>query len=153
MFRRFAYMIEKNFELKRSFDNNKDITKDDITAYIKQGATIIDVRSPQEFKEGHIDGAICIPDYQIKKEIARQISNKNKLIVLYCSTGHRSQKAQQTLENMGYTNVYNVYEGILLWFLNLYVKIRKKMVKKVCPYWPKQEEKWITDKNTLEILV
>ena len=114
MFRRFAYMIEKNFELKRSFDDNKDITKEDLDSYIKQGATIIDVRSPQEYREGHVDGAISIPDYQIKKEIEKQIQDKDELIVVYCTTGHRSQKAQQILENMGYTNVYNVYEGIII---------------------------------------
>ena len=114
MFRRFIYMIEKNFELKRSFDNNKDITKEDLEAYIKQGAIIIDVRSSQEYREGHVDGAISIPDYQIKKEIEKQIQDKDELIVVYCTTGHRSQKAQQILENMGYTNVYNVYEGIII---------------------------------------
>lgn len=114
MFRRFVYMIEKNFELKRSFDNNKDITKEDIDSYIKEGATIIDVRSPQEYREGHVDGAISIPDYQIKKEIEKHIPNKDELIVVYCSTGHRSQKAQQILEELGYTNVYNIYEGIII---------------------------------------
>lgn len=114
MFRKFVYMIEKNFGLKRSFDYNKDITKDDIDSYIKQGAIIIDVRSPQEYREGHIDGAISIPDYQIKKEIGKQIPNKEELIVVYCSTGHRSQNAQQILEGMGYKNVYNVYEGIII---------------------------------------
>ena len=114
MFRRFVYMIEKNFELKRSFDDNKDITKDDLDSYIKQGATIIDVRSPQEYREGHVNGAISIPDYQIKKEIEKQVPNKDELIVVYCTTGHRSQRAQKILENMGYTNVYNVYEGIII---------------------------------------
>ncbi|MBQ2937535.1 MAG: rhodanese-like domain-containing protein [Clostridia bacterium] len=114
MFRRFIYMIEKNFELKRSFDNNKDITKEDLDSYIKQGAIIIDVRSPQEYREGHVDGAISIPDYQIKKEIEKKIQYKDELIVVYCTTGHRSQKTQQMLENMGYTNVYNVYEGIII---------------------------------------
>ena len=114
MFRRFVYMIEKNFELKRSFDNNKDITKEDLDSYIKQGATIIDVRSPQEYREGHVEGAISIPDYQIKKDIKKQIPNKNELIVVYCTTGHRSQRTQQILEDMGYTNVYNVYEGIII---------------------------------------
>ena len=114
MFRRFAYMIEKNFELKRSFDTNKDITKEELNSYAKQGATIIDVRSPQEYRERHVDGAISIPDYQMKREIRNRILNKKQLIVVYCSTGHRSQRAQQMLENMGYTNVYNVYEGIII---------------------------------------
>ena len=114
MFRKFKYIIEKNLDLKRSFDNKKDITKDDINSYIKQGAVIIDVRSPQEYREGHVDGAICIPDYQIKRNIQKCVKNKNEIIILYCSTGHRSQSAQEILENMGYVNVYNVYEGIII---------------------------------------
>ena len=114
MFRRIKYMIEKNFELKRSFNNKKDIRKEEINQYIKQGAVLIDVRSPQEYREGHVDGAISIPDYQIKKEIEKQIPNKEELIVVYCATGHRSQRAQQILEDMGYTNVYNVYDGIII---------------------------------------
>ena len=114
MFRRFVYNIKRNFELKRSFDNNKDITKDKLYSYINRGTTIIDVRSPQEYREGHIDGSISIPDYQIKRDIEKHVPNKNELIVLYCSTGHRSQKAQQILEDLGYTNVYNVYEGIII---------------------------------------
>lgn len=124
MFRRFVYIIERNFDLKRNFDNKKDITKDELDLYIKQGGKIIDVRSPQEYREGHIDGAISIPDYQIKKGIEKQIPNKDELIVVYCSTGHRSQRSQQILEDMGYTNVYNVYEGIIIWnicsFLHLW---------------------------------
>lgn len=114
MFRRFAYIIQKNLDLKRSFDKNKDITKEELEFYIRQGATIIDVRSPQEYREGHINGAISIPDYQIKRDIQKMAPNKNELIVLYCSTGHRSQKSQKILENLGYTNVYNLYEGIII---------------------------------------
>ena len=114
MFRRIKYMIEKNFELKRSFDNQKDIRKEEISQYIRQGAIVIYVRSPQEYREGHLDGAISIPDYQIKRVVTRQIMNKEQLIVVYCSTGHRSQETQRILENMGYTNVYNVYEGVMI---------------------------------------
>lgn len=114
MFGRFKYMIEKNFDLKRSFDMNKDITKEELNSYIKQGAIVIDVRSSQEYREGHVDGAISIPDYQIKREIKKYISNKEQVIVVYCSTGHRSQRVQQILENMGYSNVYNIYEGIII---------------------------------------
>ena len=46
MFKKFKYMIEKNFELKRGFDSNKDITKDQINEFINKGAIFIDVRSP-----------------------------------------------------------------------------------------------------------
>lgn len=114
MFRRFAYMIQKNLDLKRDFNDKKDISKEDVDSYIKEGATIIDVRSPQEYREGHVDGAICIPDYQIKRDISKKVPNKDEIIVVYCSTGHRSQNCQRILENLGYTNVYNVYEGIII---------------------------------------
>lgn len=114
MFRRFAYVIQKNLDLKRDFNDQKDISKEDLDSYIKEGATIIDVRSPQEYREGHVDGAISIPDYQIKRDIGKKVPNKDEIIVVYCSTGHRSQNCQRILENLGYTNVYNVYEGIIL---------------------------------------
>ncbi len=114
MFRRVKYMIEKNFELKRSFDDRKDINKEELADYQKQGAVIIDVRSPQEYREGHVDGAICIPDYQIRRKIQSQVPNLEETIIVYCSTGHRSQNAQIILEKMGYKNVYNVYEGIIV---------------------------------------
>lgn len=114
MFRRFAYVIQKNLDLKRDFNDQKDISKEDLDSYIKEGATIIDVRSPQEYREGHVDGSICIPDYQIKRDIGKKVPNKDEIIVVYCSTGHRSQNCQRILENLGYTNVYNVYEGIIL---------------------------------------
>lgn len=114
MFSKFAYIIQKKLNLKRDFNDQKDIFKEDLDLYVKEGAIIIDVRSPQEYREGHIDGAISIPDYQIKKEIQKHVKDKADILVLYCSTGHRSQRCQQILENMGYTNVYNLYDGIII---------------------------------------
>lgn len=114
MFKNLAYIIEKKLDLKRNFNDKKDITNEKINKYIKQGAIILDVRSPQEYREGHVDGAISIPDYRIKKEISKIIQNKNEIIVLYCSTGHRSRRAQKILEDLGYKNVYNVYGGIII---------------------------------------
>ena len=113
MFWRLIYSIEKNFNLKRSFDIKKDINKEDLENYIKQGGVLIDVRSPQEFREGHFDGAISIPDYRIKREIEKEIPNKEEIIVLYCSTGHRSIRAQKIMKNMGYENVFNIYDGMI----------------------------------------
>mgnify|MGYP004607182213 CR=1 FL=1 len=80
MLRIIKYMIQKNFELKRSFDNKKDIKKEEINQYIQQGAILIDVRSPQEYREGHLDGAISIPDYQIK----RTATNKRSSFLMLC---------------------------------------------------------------------
>ena len=73
MFKKFKYMIEKNFELKRGFDSNKDITKDQINEFINKGAIFIDVRSPLEFKEGHIESLSFCKLWRIKHTSPRFI--------------------------------------------------------------------------------
>ena len=73
---------------------------------------LIDVRSNQEYEEGHLVGAINISMYTIEKEILNYVKNKNDLIILYCSSGGRSREAKKTLENLGYQNVYNLKGGI-----------------------------------------
>ncbi|MBP3502988.1 MAG: rhodanese-like domain-containing protein [Clostridia bacterium] len=74
-------------------------------------AILLDVRSRQEFKEGHIDGAINIPLCDVKKEVPKRITDKNKYIIVYCTSGIRSKKAQKILNSMGYKNVYNLISG------------------------------------------
>ena len=92
--------------------DENDIGLEELKQLQKEGAVIIDVRSPQEYREGHIDGAISIPEYDIKKEAEKRIINKNKDIVVYCSSGGRSKKAQKQLRKLGYSQVYNLYNGL-----------------------------------------
>ncbi len=93
--------------------DEKDIELEELKKLQKEGAMIVDVRSPQEYREGHIDGAISIPEYEIKKEIENRIPDKNKNIVVYCSSGGRSKKAQKQLKKLGYNQVYNLYNGLI----------------------------------------
>ena len=86
-----------------------DIDEKQLKEMLKQGATLIDVRSPQEYKEGHLDGAICIPSYEIENIIKERIPDLKEKLILYCDSGRRSKKSQKLLEKMGYTNVYNLY--------------------------------------------
>ena len=92
--------------------DENDIGLEELKQLQKEGAVIIDVRSPQEYREGHIDGAISIPEYDIKKEAEKRIINKNKDIVVYCSSGGRSKKVQKQLKKLGYNQVYNLYNGL-----------------------------------------
>lgn len=85
-----------------------DINMEQMETLIKQGAIVIDVRSPQEFAEGHIPGAICIPEYNIQREIRNKVPNINSLIIVYCDSGVRSKNAQKRLQKMGYKQVYNL---------------------------------------------
>lgn len=77
----------------------------------EHSAIVIDVRSPQEYEESHINGAINIPLWSISKNIFNVAENKNQYIVLYCSSGIRSRRAQKILKGMGYKNVFNVSEA------------------------------------------
>ena len=112
MFNRFNRIVNRIYNYKRSFDKNLDIKKEELDNYIKMGATIIDVRSPQEYREAHINGAINLPEYNIRRNVQNILTDKNQLIILYCSVGERSKMAQNKLKRFGYTNVYTVYEGI-----------------------------------------
>ena len=73
---------------------------------------IIDVRSRREFKEGHLNRAINIPLPEIKKSIEQHIRNKQSKILICCQYGIRSKKAAKLLAEMGYTNVYNLKDGL-----------------------------------------
>ena len=77
-----------------------------------QNAKFIAVRSIQEYNEGHLDGAICIPLYELRKEIPYRIQNRDSIIILYCSSGIRSLKGKKILDSLGYRNVYNLKGGI-----------------------------------------
>ena len=91
---------------------NRDITIQELKNKISQGAILIDVRSNQEYREGHLQGAINIPDFEVVKTIQREIPKKNQLIVLYCQYGGRSKKTMEIMKKMGYTNIYNLYGGL-----------------------------------------
>lgn len=68
---------------------------------------IVDVRSPEEFKQGHIKNAVNIQYNKIRTEIATIAPNKEQTIVVYCHSGMRSNYAARKLKDLGYTNVIN----------------------------------------------
>lgn len=106
MIKKISRIFYRSIENKEiSYKNLKELMKNK-TVYL------IDVRSNQEYEEGHLDGAINISMYTIEKEILNYVKNKNDLIILYCSSGGRSREAKKTLENLGYQNVYNLKGGI-----------------------------------------
>lgn len=75
---------------------------------------IIDARTIEEFNEGHIDGAILIPEYEIVERAEKELHEKDQLILVYCRSGRRSKIAAQTLVDLGYTNVKE-FGGIIDW--------------------------------------
>jgi len=75
---------------------------------------LLDVRTAAEFSEGHIEGAVLIPDDEIVSRAPETLIELDALILIYCRSGRRSAGAAHTLVAMGYTNVYD-FGGILEW--------------------------------------
>ena len=92
-----------------------EISMQDLEEKQKNGAVIVDVRSSQEYNEGHINEAINIPYYEIKKNVNNVLKNKKQEIVLYCQTGFRSKQAYKKLIKLEYKKVYNLYGGLDNW--------------------------------------
>ena len=76
--------------------------------------TIVDVRTEEEYAEGHIEGAIVIPNETIGTEEIEELSDKDATLLIYCRSGRRSAQAAQKLVDLGYTNVYD-FGGIIDW--------------------------------------
>ena len=77
------------------------------------GALLLDVRTQEEFDEGHIPGAICMPNELITPDMPFAFDKDTELL-LYCRSGRRSAEAAEKLVKMGYTNVAD-FGGILNW--------------------------------------
>ena len=92
-----------------------DITMEELKRKQCDGALVIDVRSTQEYNEGHIIGSLNIPEYEINCNIDEILKNKNDTIILYCTSGKRSKKAYKKLNALGYKNIYNLYGGLDNW--------------------------------------
>lgn len=76
----------------------------------REDIRVIDVRSTEEYQEGHIAGAELIPQPLIAILAGERLPNKSEPLVLYCMAGGRAALAAQSLEALGYTDV-SVLEG------------------------------------------
>ncbi len=74
---------------------------------VAQGAMLVDVRTPEEYAEGHLPEAVNIPFEQIAEAFAKQGIAKDTPVVVYCRSGRRSGIAKESLEKAGYQEVYN----------------------------------------------
>lgn len=80
----------------------------------ESGYIIIDARTQEEYDEGHIPGAILIPEYEIADRAEKELPDKDQLILVYCRSGRRSKIAAEELVKLGYTNVKE-FGGIIDW--------------------------------------
>ena len=80
----------------------------------ESGYIILDVRTPEEFADKHIPGAVNIPNETIGAEKIPELPDKDQLILVYCRSGNRSKQASEKLAALGYTNVVE-FGGINSW--------------------------------------
>lgn len=76
--------------------------------------TVVDVRTPEEYAEGHVPGAINIPNEDIGDEEPELLPDKDAVVLVYCRSGRRSKEAADKLVEMDYRNVYD-FGGIMDW--------------------------------------
>lgn len=77
-------------------------------AHLKNGALVIDVRSPGEFSSGHLPKAINIPLDEIETALPRRVKEKHQVLLLHCASGIRSGMAKQKLNGLGHANAFNL---------------------------------------------
>lgn len=80
----------------------------------ESGYIIIDARTQEEYDQGHIPGAILIPEYEIADRSEKELPDKEQLILVYCRSGRRSKIAAEELVKLGYSNVKE-FGGIIDW--------------------------------------
>ena len=80
----------------------------------EEGYIILDVRTQEEYDEGHIPGAIVISHEEIAEKAEEVLKDKDQLILVYCRSGRRSKIAAEALVELGYTNIKE-FGGIIDW--------------------------------------
>src|SRR6266568_9265037 len=94
----------------------RDITSGEAKVYLAKERNIflLDVRTPEEYRQAHLKGAVLIPISEIErrfKEIPR-----DRPVLVYCAVGSRSRQAAGFLESKGFRQVYNMADGIVGWY-------------------------------------
>jgi len=80
----------------------------------EEGYVILDVRTQEEFDQGHIPGAIQISHEEIAEKAEEVLTDKDQMILVYCRSGRRSKIAAEALVELGYTNIRE-FGGIIDW--------------------------------------
>ena len=80
----------------------------------EDGYIILDVRTQEEYDQGHIPGAIVISHEEIEEKAEQVLTDKEQLILVYCRSGRRSKIAAEALVELGYTNIKE-FGGIIDW--------------------------------------
>jgi rhodanese-related sulfurtransferase len=80
------------------------------------GLVVLDIRTPEEFNEARLSGAINVDYYETNFADQLDTLDKNDPYVMYCRSGNRSSDAVKTMKDLGFTEVYEIDGGIVNWY-------------------------------------
>ena len=90
-------------------DNGKISYMEAKEKIINEGAILVDVRNEPEYRQQHIEGAVLLSLGNITEDSVEEIvDSKDSIIIVYCQSGNRSNQAVGLLNELGYTNVYDL---------------------------------------------
>jgi len=75
---------------------------------MEANAVLLDVRTPEEHKNGYLEGAVLLPLAELENKIASKVPAKKTPIYIYCRSGRRAETAVEKLKAMGYTDLHNL---------------------------------------------
>lgn len=105
-------LIDVIKKIRKRYSEDITINESKMIINKNDNVVLLDVRSSQEFNEGHLINAINIPLYELEARVESRIKDKNTIIIAYCSAGIRSKKAVKILKKLKYSNVFNIKEGV-----------------------------------------
>ena len=93
----------------------KDVSIEEYKMLISDETIILDVRTPEEFAQGHLEGAVNINFFD--ENFIQKVSelNKSKALLIHCAAGGRSAKAMNALKGKGFSKMYNMLGGYSAW--------------------------------------
>lgn len=103
----------KNEQTVNPVDLSIEETKELIES--QEDLLILDVRTTEEFNQGHIEGAQQISVDDLKDRVQELEDYKDKSVLVYCRSGNRSSKAVNILLDNGFSNIYHMSEGFMNW--------------------------------------
>ncbi len=101
--------------------NVKNVSAEEAYKLINENKdlVILDVRTKEEYEDGHIPGARLMPVQVLSSKIDELDEYKDKPVLVYCASGGRSPRAVDTLESNDFTNLYHLHRGISSWRYNI----------------------------------
>jgi rhodanese-related sulfurtransferase len=103
------------YELRQRAHSAASVSPSEVVRLMNGGAVLVDVRSTNQFKDGHINGARNVPGDQIAAGAAALEKLKDKTLIMCCDSGTTSGAAARKLMQQGFKEVFNLRGGLAAW--------------------------------------